>query len=187
MILGITGTNGAGKGTAVEYLVNEKGFTHYSVRVFLIEEIQKRGMAVDRSSMRTVANDLRTTHEPSYIIGLLYQRAVDAGLKNAVIESVRNSGEAEFLQSHGALLWAIDADRDIRYERIQKRASETDRITFDEFVVQEEREWHGAEGKADMDILTVMSMADHTFYSNLGKNELYLEVEEALQEVESKQ
>lgn len=182
MIIGITGTNGAGKGTAVEYLVERKGFTHYSVREFLIEEIEKRGMVVDRSSMRAVANDLRATHEPSYIIGLLYQRAVDGGVKNAVIESVRNSGEAEFLKSHGALLWAVDADREIRYERIQKRASETDRITFDEFVVQEEREWHGAEGKADMNILTVMGMADHTFPSNGTKEELYLEVEEALKE-----
>jgi len=40
MILGITGTFGAGKGTIVEYL-KTKGFSHYSVSEdFLIPEIK---------------------------------------------------------------------------------------------------------------------------------------------------
>jgi dephospho-CoA kinase len=32
MIIGITGTDGAGKGAVVDYLVAQKGFTHYSGR-----------------------------------------------------------------------------------------------------------------------------------------------------------
>ena len=36
--IGITGTLGAGKGTIVEYLQKEKGFSHYSVRAFLTDE-----------------------------------------------------------------------------------------------------------------------------------------------------
>ena len=32
IIIGITGTLGAGKGTIVDYLVKQKGFVHYSVR-----------------------------------------------------------------------------------------------------------------------------------------------------------
>ena len=39
LIIGITGTLGAGKGTVVEYLVEKKGFDHYSVRAFLLKEI----------------------------------------------------------------------------------------------------------------------------------------------------
>ena len=38
MIIGITGTLGAGKGAVVEFL-KQKDFKHYSVRNFLIEEI----------------------------------------------------------------------------------------------------------------------------------------------------
>ena len=59
IIIGITGTIGAGKGTIVEYLTDKKGFTHYSVRSFLIDEIKKRGFEVNRDSMVLVANDLR--------------------------------------------------------------------------------------------------------------------------------
>ena len=42
IIIGITGTLGAGKGTIVDYLVKERGFVHYSVRAFITEEIEKR-------------------------------------------------------------------------------------------------------------------------------------------------
>ena len=30
MIIGVTGTNGAGKGTVVKYLVNNKDFKHFT-------------------------------------------------------------------------------------------------------------------------------------------------------------
>jgi dephospho-CoA kinase len=41
MIIGITGTLGAGKGKIVEFL-KEKGFEHYSVREYLTQEIKKK-------------------------------------------------------------------------------------------------------------------------------------------------
>ena len=56
MIIGITGSFGAGKGTVVEYLI-DKGYKHFSAREFLTEEILRRGMSVDRDSMIAVAND----------------------------------------------------------------------------------------------------------------------------------
>ena len=58
-IIGITGTHGAGKGTVTNYLVNKKGFKHYSARDFIVDEIKKRSLLVDRDSMREVSNDLR--------------------------------------------------------------------------------------------------------------------------------
>ncbi|MDR0438308.1 MAG: AAA family ATPase, partial [Bacteroidales bacterium] len=51
MIIGITGTIGAGKGTIVDYLVSQKGFLHFSVRDFLSEEIERRGLPVNRDTM----------------------------------------------------------------------------------------------------------------------------------------
>ena len=77
MIIGITGTLGAGKGTVADYLVKERGFKHLSVREYLIEEIKKRGLAVNRDNMVLVANDLRVKFGPGYIAEQLYEKAVE--------------------------------------------------------------------------------------------------------------
>ena len=91
IIFGITGTLGAGKGTVVEYL-KQKGFTHYSVREFLIEEIKRRGLPVNRDSMNMIGEGLRAEHGASYIVGILYDRAAQAGA-DAIIDSIRTPGE----------------------------------------------------------------------------------------------
>ena len=43
-IVGITGTLGAGKGALVEYLQTRHDFKWFSVRAFLLREIEKRGL-----------------------------------------------------------------------------------------------------------------------------------------------
>lgn len=159
MIIGVTGTNGAGKGTVVDYLI-QKGFRHYSARDFIVAEIERRGLPADRSAMREVANDLRAKHAPSYIIEQLYVQAQEDG-GSAAIESVRSLGEAAFLKDHSAVLLGVDADRKIRYERAVLRGSATDKVDFDTWVIQEEREWNN-EAAYDMDVPGVMKMADYT-------------------------
>ena len=178
MIIGITGTNGAGKGTVVDYLVKQKGFTHYSVRSFLVEEIERRGMPVNRDSTNLVGNDLRAKHGPGYLAEQLLSRALHEG-SNAVIESIRTPGEAAHLQSQGALIWAIDADRQARYERSVLRGSNLDKISFEKFCEQEDREMAQTEN-FDMNVFGVMAMADTVFTNNGTPEELYQQVEVAL-------
>src|SRR5581483_2054805 len=139
MIIGITGTLGAGKGTVVEYL-KTKHFKHYSVRDFLNKEIQKRGLESNRDTMLAVANDLRATKGPGYIAEQLVLEA-QGNQGDAVIESIRSVGEAEHLKQHGAQLWAVDADLRTRYERIVKRMSETDKVSFEKFAQDEQAEF----------------------------------------------
>lgn len=140
IIIGITGTLGAGKGTIVDYLVQEKEFVHFSVRGFLIEEITLQGLEVNRDSMVLVANALRAKHSPSYIIDQLYERALLTG-KNCIIESIRTPGEVQSLREKGNfVLFAVDADPMMRYQRIVLRNSETDNISFDTFIQNEKRE-----------------------------------------------
>ena len=136
MIIGITGTLGAGKTTIVEFLKKE-GFKHHSVRDFIVEEIKRRGMPVDRDSMVVVANDLRKG-SPSAIVDAIYDKAKDEG-GDSIIESIRATGEADSLKEKDEFyLFSVDADRKIRYERITGRKSVTDHISFDEFVENEE-------------------------------------------------
>jgi len=110
IIIGITGTLGAGKGTIVEYLVEKKGFIHYSVRAYLLEKIREQGLKEDRDNMFRLGNDLRARFGSSYIIDQLYNEAMKAG-ENCVIESLRTPGEIDSLRNKGHFyLLAIDAD-----------------------------------------------------------------------------
>ena len=140
IIIGITGTLGAGKGTIVEYLIKECGFKHYSVREYIGKEIIRRGKEINRDSLVEVANDLRAKNSPSFITDELYKMAISNN-ENAVIESIRTPGEIESLRrAKNFVLLAIDAPAETRYERIILRQSETDNVSKETFVQNEQRE-----------------------------------------------
>ncbi len=183
LIIGITGTLGAGKGTIVDYLVQEKGFVHFSVRGYITEEIIRQELPVNRDSMVTVANKLRADHSPSYIIDRLYDQALLTG-KNCIIESIRTPGEVQSLREKGNfVLFAVDADPLLRYDRIVMRNSETDRISYTTFIENEEREMQSADPNKQ-NIGKCIAQADHIFYNNSDVPGLYLGVEEVLKEMD---
>ena len=179
IIIGITGTLGAGKGTIVEYL-EKKGFAHYSARAFLTEEIKRRGMPVNRDSMTSVANDFRATHSPSYIIESLYKKTLDAGIP-AVIESIRAIGEAKAMKNKpGFYLLAADAEPKIRYERIVARGSATDDISFEKFLADEQREINPND-PTKQNLLGCMALANYQLTNNGTVEELRAQVDNILQ------
>jgi dephospho-CoA kinase len=178
-IVGITGTLGAGKGTIVEYLVSEKGFRHYSVRQYLTEIIEKRGLPVNRDSMVIAANRIRAEQNPAFIIRELYKKAEIVG-KDAVIESIRTPGEVKFLRQQGNfILLAVDADPKTRYERIIKRKSSTDDIDFKTFIEDEEREMTSNDPN-NQNIRKCFELADIILTNNGSIKDLYSQVETRL-------
>jgi len=172
-IIGITGTLGAGKGTVVDYLVRKKAYGHYSVREYLLKEIEKLGLPANRDSMVIVANELRQKHTPSFIIEELYKQAVRQG-KNAVIESIRTPGEVEFLRKQPFfMLIAVDADAKTRYDHIYLRGSETDQVDFETFLENENREMNTSDPNKQ-NLARCMEMADIVIGNNGTVEELII-------------
>ena len=176
IIIGITGTLGAGKGTIVEYLVSKKIFKHFSARAFLVEEIERRGWESTRDNMVMVANELRQKNSPSFVADELFKRAMESG-QNCIIESLRTVGEIESLKQKGNFtLLAVDADPKIRYERILKRSMSTDDVSFEKFIEM---------GKAEAEsLITVIGAeADIKIENNGTKEEFYKEVKRVIDSI----
>jgi dephospho-CoA kinase len=182
IIIGITGTLGAGKGTIVDYLIGEKGFVHHSVRAYLLEKIRKQGLPENRDSMFRLANELRASFGPSYVTDQLYNQAMISG-KNCVIESIRTPGEINSLRAKGHFfLLAVDADPEFRYQRILLRQSETDRVSRKTFLKNEEREMNTTDPNKQ-NLRKCIEMANFILLNNGTKKDLVQQLEKVLDQV----
>ena len=179
MIIGITGTDGSGKGTVVDYLVKEKGFVHYSSRKLLLIEIEKAGIEASRNELRLMGNKMRALHGDDFIAKRAYELIAEAGVKNAVIESIRATAEAEYIKEHAGILLAIDADERVRYERVQLRRSVSDKVSFEQFVAHETLEKNDPYPHG-MQKTKVMEMSDYTIFNDGSLDELHSQIENFL-------
>lgn len=180
-IIGITGTLGAGKGTVVDYL-QHKGFKHYSARSFFIDELKRRNIEANRDTITELANELRRTHGAGYVAEELYKKALADGA-DAVIESIRTPAEARVLASKGTFtLLAVDADPNIRYERISGRGSETDNVSFEKFLADEKREMQN-DDETKQNIKAVMEKADAVITNNGSLEDLHAQVDKITEQI----
>lgn len=185
IIIGITGTIGAGKGTVVDYLVDKHHFGHFSVRKFLTAIIEERKLPLNRDSMVHVANELRANNSPSYIVEQLYDLASHSH-QDCIIESIRTPGEIDALRKLGRFyLLAVDADATIRYDRVIIRNSETDKISYETFVENEHREMSSTDPNKQ-NLSVCMQQADFTVMNNGTYEELHQQVEDILLQIKNK-
>jgi dephospho-CoA kinase len=179
MVIGITGTLGSGKDTLMELLKNEYNFKHFSVRDYLIEKLEEQGDEINRLTLSRLANRLRADHHPAYLAEELFNKAKEAG-GHAVIESIRTPGEVDFLKDHSEfILFAVDADPNLRYERVQKRKSVTDRIDFNTFMSDEQKEMQNEEPHMQ-NLATCIRISDYKFRNNVTVEMFYKKVRKTL-------
>ena len=181
MIIGVTGTIGAGKGTVVQYL-KSKGFAHYSSSGVLKEILQERGLPKTRTYMSPLADELLTKHEGG-VLHFSRERAERDGAKDYVLEAIHRESEAAFVRSIGGVIWGVDADIEKRFERSVKRGEgEKDNVTHEQFLADAKREDDG-QGESGPNIRAVLKTANVVLTNNGTQDELFAQVEEALKKI----
>lgn len=140
MIIGISGSIAAGKETLTEFL-RKKGFIYIETRKILEEELEKRNLELTRENLQNIGDELRKREG----VGVLMKRILDKIdiKKNYIIDSIRNSGEVDFLRKavKDFVLIGIDAPQKLRFERIMKRGKPGDPKTWKDFLKMDERDF----------------------------------------------
>ena len=179
MVVGITGTDGAGKGTVVDYLLQNKAFSHFSASGFIAKEVERLGLPLSRNQLRLTGNQLRAKYGNDVTVTTAFEEIEAGGGANAIVESIRTVAEAVTLKARGGILLAVDADADVRYKRVQERRSSKDQVTYEQFLEQEALEKNDPDPHG-MQKAKVIEMADHMIFNDGDMNALRHSVDEFL-------
>lgn len=165
ILLGLAGTNGSGKDTVGDFLADNYNFMFVSVTDMLRLEAKKRGLPVERETLRTISAEWRREHG----LGVLVDKAIEyfenhGGDKNyhgLVMASMRNPGEADRIHELGGTMVWIDADPRIRYDRISSRQrTKEDDKTFEQFLSEEKAEMSHSGDEATLNTAGVRDKSD---------------------------
>jgi dephospho-CoA kinase len=173
-LIGITGTNGAGKGEAAAYLV-KKGYDYFSLSDLIREEMEKKGEEIDRNNLIKMGNKLRER----FGADILARRIMKRIKGKAIIDSIRNPKEVEFLgKQKYFLLLAVDAPVELRFERVKSRGRDESASNLKEFIRKEEEEMTDYEN--GQQLRNCINLADMTLINDGSLEDLHKKLESLL-------
>jgi dephospho-CoA kinase len=173
-LIGLTGTNGAGKGEAAEFF-KKHGYAYHSLSDLLREELARRGEAVTRDNLIRTGNALR--HR--YGADILARRVMKRVRGRAIIDSIRHPREIAFLKKQkGFLLLAVDAPAAVRFERVKRRGRDESATTLDAFIRKEQEEM--TDWPEGQQLHRCLELADRTIVNDSSREALHRQLEEFL-------
>lgn len=185
MILGLTGTLGAGKDAAAKFFMRN-GFNYHSCSDIIMNECKKKGIFPDRDNLIKMGNELREKYGPEILAKIIIERRIAEDEENTLVVSIRNPAEVEELRKQNDFVMiAIDAPIELRYKRITSRQEQRDHVSFDKFKQQEENEMAGDENMQQLN--KVMEMADYKIINDGTLEQLHYKLEDLLDYMQKRQ
>ena len=182
LIIALTGKMGAGKGAVAE-LLKHKGFEYHSYSDIISEEAKRHGYKPTRQNLRELGNLIRME---SGNIGILSERLLSKiKTDRVVLDGVRNLAEIEILRHRkNFFLIGIDADEELRFERIKKRRRNGDPTTFEMFTEIDKKENLGF--YSGQEIQKCLDNADFLILNKGSAEELAKKINSVLAEIENR-
>lgn len=177
MLIGLTGTNGAGKTSAADYL-KERGLLYLSLSDEIRLELAERKESPTRENLTRVGNELRARHGAAVLARRVMARLSPG--KDYVIDSIRNPSEVAALRElPGFRLVHFDAPREERYRRAVERRDERTPLSFEEFAEQEDREMESHDPTAQQ-LRATFGLADETLRNAGSLDELKQQLDQLI-------
>lgn len=182
-IIGISGTNGAGKDTFAIVRREQEGAEYVSLSDILRRELALLQIPPERENLMALS---RRWREESGDHGILAVRTIEKYLGDKAarlivsglsICSVRHPEEARRIHEAGGKIVWIDADPELRYKRIRigNRNRIDDQKSFKEFMNEEQREVNPVSpSPASVNLGAVACLADVRIENNFDSESTYI-------------
>jgi dephospho-CoA kinase len=168
-VVGLTGTIASGKSSVKEAIVKRKSCDYVTLSSLIMEEtIKKRGLPIDRINKQNLGNELRQRYGNDVLAKTAWnfmQRKKEV----LIIDGIRNPGEAEFLKRKNGtdfVLIAVDAPRELRWQRVVQRNKPTDPKTPEDFAKVDDRDQGVGEPDYGQQVRKCIEMADYALIND---------------------
>lgn len=181
-IVGISGTNGAGKDELGKLLAERSGYHFHSVTDLLRQALAEQGKEINRENLAALSKQWRNESGDG---GIMFTKGVEAylgekdekGYAGAALASIRHPDEVGAIHRYGGVVVWVDADQKLRYDRISaaNRGRAEDQTSFEQFKADEDREMNPpADAPAGtLNMAAVRDIADITITNNFSSVDEY--------------
>lgn len=170
-IIGLSGTNGAGKDSVGALLAEHHHYWFFAFTELFRDECRRRGIPVIRDNTRMISEQWRRESGLATLIDRSMAAFEQAGgaqtYAGFVMSSLRNPAEADRIHELGGTVIWVDADPKMRYDRIQANAAARGRAgednrNFQQFLKEQEDEMHPPKNgdAASLNMAAVKDRAD---------------------------
>ncbi|MCX6774873.1 MAG: AAA family ATPase [DPANN group archaeon] len=181
LVLGLTGTIGAGKDVVSEHLKKKYNFKEIGMGDLTREELKTTSLPENRENLQALSKERTDKFGQDYWIKKAARRVELMNANFVIMNGLRRPiditiPKKEFGNKFKLIL--VDADSEIRFERLKSRNRPGDPKTLEEFKKQE-----NAEHKL-FDFDTTAKMADFVLKNEAGLEILYAEVDKMMKSLQ---
>ncbi len=183
MIIGLTGSLASGKGVVSDFL-KKQGFVYLSLSDELRQIAKEKKIELTRENLQNLGNQMREEKGAGVLAKLVSEKINNQKYIKAVIDGIRNPAEIEELKKlNDYFLVSVDAPSGIRFERIIKRARESDPKTFEDFLKIDARDKGFGEAETGQGVAKCMAQTSFTLINDGTVEEVNKKVEDLYNQI----
>lgn len=178
LILGISGEMGSGKGTIAKHVIEQHKGNAHRFSTILRDVLDRVYVEQSRENISIISTVLRKNFGEDILAKAMYHDAENDQHDLVVVDGVRRMADISYLKElpHFKLIY-LEADMQKRYERIVKRAENTDdkTKTFEDFKKDHELE-------TELQIRDLKNYANNILNNDGTYADLYMQIDEIITE-----
>lgn len=176
IILGFTGPIASGKDVSQKYLSKKYGAVGFRFSTIMRDILQRLDLEINRLNLSRLSSVLRETFSEDLFAKVIANDVLNSPAELIIVDGIRRPADIQYLRDiPNFYLISIDADPQIRYERLIKRKENIgdENKTYDQFLADHLLE-------SELSIPTIMAKANYQINNNQPLSDLYQQLDDII-------